>query len=332
MRRNRWWLLVCCPLLLSACRVFGGDPLPVDPAATKPIPPFTVPAAKPGVAYERFMILGDFGTTLPEPKTSEEKEYAADQKLVATAMATRAKSDGLDFMITVGDNFYEAGVKDADDPMFKSAFVDVYAGPLQVPTYASLGNHDHKGNIQAQIDYSQKNKNWIMPAAYYTFTRTLGDGTEVQFFAVDTNPIKMKKPEVSAQIAWLDQELGKSDARWKFVFGHHPLYSHTGRDREAERKTLRDAFEDLFVKYKVDAYFAGHDHILELLKPAKGVNYVIAGASAGAKKSYKVDWTDEAYYAATLGGFVLVRVSKDEVVFEFVRLDARTQYAYTLTK
>jgi len=323
--------MICLPFL-NACRALGIDPLPVDPAASHPIPAFTVPAAKAGVAYERFMILGDFGTTVPDPKTDEERRYAADQKLVAAAMAQRAKSDGLDFMISVGDNFYENGVKTVDDPLFRSAFEDIYTGPLRVPTYASLGNHDHKGNIQAQIDYSSKNKNWIMPATHYTFTRTLGDGTKVQFFAVDTAPIKDRKPEASAQITWLDQELGKSDARWKFVFGHHPLYCHTERDRESERKTLRDAFEASFVKYKVDAYFCGHDHVLEMPKPVQGVNYVVSGGGAGPARAYGVKWTDESFYAATLGGFVEARISKNEAVFEFVRLDGKTQYANILSK
>ena len=332
MRRNHSYLWVLCLPLVNICRILGVEPAPVDPASSHPIPPFTVPAAKPGVDYERFMILGDFGTTVPDPKTADEKEFAADQKLVASAMASRAKTDGLDFMITVGDNFYEDGVKSVDDPMFKSAFVDIYAGPLQVPVYPALGDHDHRGNVQAQIDYSQKNKNWKLPAAYYTFTRTLGDGTKVQFFAVDTIPIREKKPDVSVQIAWLDQELGKSDARWKFVFGHDPLYSHTEKDRAGQRTIIRGAIEALLIKYRVDAHFAGHDHILEMLKPVSGVNYVISGGGAGAKKAAGVEWTDESYYAATVGGFVQVRISNNEAVFEFVRPDGKTQYAHVLAK
>jgi len=330
MRRSILLLTTLSVWFLSACRLFGQ--LPVDPAASNPIPPFAVPAAKAGVAYERFMILGDFGTTIPEPKTPEELKYAADQKAVAAAMTQRAKSDGLDFMITVGDNFYEDGVKSAADPMFKSAFVDVYSdAALQVPVYPALGNHDHRGNIQAQIDYSAKNKNWKLPAAYYTFTRTMGDGTKVAFFVIDTDPIKLKK-DVTAQLTWLDQELSKSDARWKFVYGHHPLYSHTARDREAERKIMREAIEGILVKYKVDTYFAGHDHILEMPKAVQGVTHVISGGGAGPQKAYGVKWTDESLYAATLGGYVLCRVSKDELVIEFVRLDGKTQYAHILTK
>lgn len=294
---------------------------PPDPARTHAIPPFSVPPAMPGVAYERFMLIGDMGTGRP------------DQYKVAAAMAQRAKSDHVDFILTVGDNIYDNGVESVDDPQWKTKFEVVYADPaLQLPIYPSLGNHDHRGNVTAQIQYSQRNKNWKMPAQYYTFTRTLGDGTAVQFFAIDSDPILQKKAESAAQIDWLDKELGQSTARWKLVFGHHPLYSHVEKLRAGERRTMITELEPLFTKHKVDVYFAGHDHTLEMLKPVKGVHYVITGGGGGEDMAYGVEWTDDAYYAATLGGFTLCRVAKNEFVIEFVRLDGRTEYAQTITK
>jgi hypothetical protein len=62
------------------------------------------------------------------------------------------------------------------------------------------------------------------------------------------------------------------------------------------------------------------------------VDYVISGAGAGPDWAYPVTWNDESYYVATLGGFVLCRVSRDELVIEFVRLNGETQYAHVLTK
>ena len=53
---------------------------------------------------------------------------------------------------------------------------------------------------------------------------------------------------------------------------------------------------------------------------------------AGPDKAYAVEWSDESYYAATLGGFVFIRASTDELVVEFVRLDAKTQYAHVIAK
>src|SRR6266705_140231 len=52
------------------------------------------------------------------------------------------------------------------------------------------------------------------PSPYYTFS-----AGPAQFFALDTNEVS------EAQLLWLDAELKKSSAKWKLVYGHHPIYS-----------------------------------------------------------------------------------------------------------
>lgn len=293
-----------------------------DPADTHPIPDFTVPPARAEVDYERFIVIGDMGTGKP------------DQYSVAMAMAKRAESDGLDFVLTVGDNIYPIGVASATDLQWKTKFEDVYAAnSLQVSWYPALGNHDYYGNEQAVIEYSQVNKKWILPSKYHTFTRTLSDGTKIQFFALDTDPILRMKPEASVELMWLDDQLSNSSAQWKIVYGHHPLYSNGAYPRVSPEKDIMiKALEPIFVKHKIDVYFAGHDHSLEILKPIKGIHYVISGAGAGPSRAYNVNWTDESFYAATLGGFVLCRVSRNELLIEFVRIGGGTQYAHVIKK
>lgn len=45
-----------------------------------------------------------------------------------------------DFVISVGDNFYDTGLKSVDDPAFKESFMNIYTAPsLQKQWY--LGNH-----------------------------------------------------------------------------------------------------------------------------------------------------------------------------------------------
>lgn len=291
---------------------------PTDPALTHEIPSFEISDLGPGVAHQRFIAFGDMGTG------------RAGQFEVAAAMVDRASRDGLDFVLTLGDNFYGDGVASATDPQWETKFERPYADPaLDVPIYPSLGNHDHKGDPDAQIEYSGRNPNWMMPDRYYTFTRVLDDGTKVQFFAIDTTPMHDLFGDASAQLAWLDQTLADSDARWKIVFGHHPLYSHGAHGSD---RVLIRTLEPVFSSRGVDVYFAGHDHTLEMLKPVSGVHYVVSGAGGGADKAYSISWTDDAYYAATLGGFAYMRISRNELVIEFVRMDAMTQYAHTLRK
>ncbi|WP_230770022.1 metallophosphoesterase [Sphingomonas sp. Leaf4] len=103
-----------------------------------------------------FAVLGDWGRDTPE------------QHHVAAAMGRAAAAARSDFVLAIGDNFYSDGVESVDDPLWQSVFEGVYTHPaLQVPWYALLGNHDYRGNPQAQIDYAATSKRWRMPARYY---------------------------------------------------------------------------------------------------------------------------------------------------------------------
>ena len=107
---------------------------------------------------------------------------------VAAAVAERANRERYDFMLTVGDNFYPAGVFSTDDPQWTSAWEDVYDDPaLDVPVYAILGNHDHSGFPLEQLKYARRNDRWTMPDLYYSWSERLADGTRVDFFALDTD-------------------------------------------------------------------------------------------------------------------------------------------------
>lgn len=307
-------------LLGLICVLAGPCPAQVpDPASDHEIPAFEVPPAREGVTYQRFLVIGDMGTGRD------------DQRLVAAQMAARAEREPVDFMLTLGDNFYPAGVESVDDAKWQTHFEQIYAArSLQVPVYASLGNHDHGGSTQAQVDYSEHSTRWRMPAPYYTFTRPLGDGQVVQFFVLDTTPLARAYPGFQQQLEWLEGELSRSSARWRIVVGHHPLYSHV--PMRGHNKLMIQHLEGLFVRYGVDLYMAGHDHILDVLKPVKGVNYLVSGAGAGPDKAYPTQWTDESYYVATNGGFAALRLDADELVMEMIRMDGRTQYAHVLRK
>ena len=298
-------------LASSACRLVW----PADPAGTREIPAFVVPEARPDVTYQRFLAFGDHGNG------------TRGQQQAADAMAKRAASDGVDFMILLGDNFYKNGVRSVDDAQWTTRWEDVYKAPsLQIPVYPSLGNHDHRGSVQAQVGYSSKSERWKMPARYYTFRKPLDGGQHAQFFAIDS---KGFGPKDADQARWLERELQASKARWKIVFGHHPLYSHSER---GDNPRMIRYLEPLLRKYEVDLYLAGHHHILEMLKPIHGVTYVVSGAGGGPTHGYPASWTDNSYYAATRGGFCLLRLSLHELVIEFVRMNGKTQYAHVVSK
>lgn len=290
-----------------------------DPAAERDLPPPVVPPAREGGRYVRALVFGDWGSRGP------------GQRLVAQAMAERARREPIDLLITTGDNFYPRGVQSTDDPQWAAKFEGIYADPaLQVPVYPSLGNHDWMGKVEAQVEYSAVNPRWRLPARWHAFAWPPEQADPVvEFFITDTQAMLLRGGDAE-QREWLAGALERSRARWKVVIGHHPIYSH---GRHGGSGTLRERLEPLLVQGGADLYMAGHDHTLELLRPVSGVHHVVSGGGGGPEMAYPIEWSDvEAYYAATGGGFVALRASDDDLVLEFVRTDAATQFAHVLIK
>src|SRR5262249_54738469 len=160
------------------------------------------------------------------------------QRAVAAQMAATASSMRAAFIISTGDNFYPNGVTSDSDAQWKKTYEDVYTAPaLQVPWYVALGNHDYRGDPDAEAAYSARSRRWEMPARYYTSTIAVDDTTKAEFFVLDTSPFVEKyKTEASyagqvgpvataPQLHWLDSALRVSKAQWKIGVGHHTIYS-----------------------------------------------------------------------------------------------------------
>lgn len=75
---------------------------------------------------------------------------------------------------------------------------------------------------------------------------------DLHVFVLDSN-----SPDYAAQAQWLDVKLAASDALWRIVSQHHPIYS-SGRERDNPR--LREALLPVLKKHKVDLMLQGHDH------------------------------------------------------------------------
>jgi hypothetical protein len=99
------------------------------------------------------------------------------------------------------------------------------------------------------------------------------------------------------------------------MFFHHPLYS-SGMHGSAV--ALREQIEPLFVKYGVDAVFAGHEHYYERIKPQKGIYYFTSG---GAAKLRRGDLKPSALTAKGFDSgyhFMLVEVTQTTLHFQTI--------------
>jgi tartrate-resistant acid phosphatase type 5 len=300
---------VACPRPGVAARAFAAAVFAVAALASArtPEPPGrAAPGAgsAPAGSFD-FLVIGDWG-----------RGGSRIQRQVAEAMAAWSAVRPARFVISVGDNFYGYGVSSVTDPKWKAAFEDVYvAKALQVPWYVALGNHDYRGNVEAQIEYSRWSTRWRMPARHYTFTEPAGGGVRVQFFVLDTSPFlgayrsffsftKVAGQDAGAQRAWLEKELAASTAEWKIVVGHHPICS-SGPHGDA-KELVRD-IRPLLERYGVAAYLNGHEHVLEHLRSGP-VEYFTSG---GGSEVTRVSPDPRVVWAEAVAGFMAFTVAPD---------------------
>ena len=146
-------------------------------------PPFTIKGASR--RNVRVLAFGDFG------------DGSERQTRMAAAMARFHAKTPFDFAVTLGDNFYPAGMTSPVDPRWQRDFERLYA-PMHIRFYPSLGNHDWvlADSPVAEILYSDKSTLWQMPADRYTFI-----AGPVQFFAVDTNLVTRAQLEAAEDLA-----------------------------------------------------------------------------------------------------------------------------------
>jgi hypothetical protein len=98
------------------------------------------------------LLLGDWGGQDKTPYTEP------GQVACAAGMAVTASQYGANAAFLLGDNFYSSGIHgSAYDARFQETFEGVYtAASLQnIPFYVVAGNHDHAGNVSAQIAYTK---------------------------------------------------------------------------------------------------------------------------------------------------------------------------------
>jgi acid phosphatase len=277
-----------------------------------------------------FVVIGDWG-----------RRGRPDQRQVAAQMAATAQSLGAAFVISAGDNFYDDGVASTDDPHWRQSFEDVYQAPsLQAPWYVVLGNHDYHGNCQAQLDYAAAHPRWVMPARYYTQGRALGPSSRLDLIFLDTSPMvksyregdQIEHPNLranvltqdfSAQLQWLEQTLAESKADWKIVVGHHPIYSGGIHGDQPE---LIEQVLPLLQRYRVPAYFCGHDHDLQHLKAGE-VNLFVSGGGSEHRANHDVP---QSQFGKSSSGFMAVSLGKDGLMVRVIDDSGNQIYRTTI--
>ena len=257
----------------------------------------------------RFAVIGDSG-----------RGDQAQHEIARQMIAWREKFP-FDFVVMLGDNIYPPHA--ADDYLTK--FEEPYRALLDagVTFYAAIGNHDPDG----ELGYAKFNMDG---RRYYTFRRNERRlaglaGAGVRFFVLDSRALD---PD---QLAWLRDELRKSQTDWKICYFHHPLYT-SGRYTNSAR-VLRLALEPILIEGDVDVVLSGHEHFYERLLPQHGISYFISGGAGSLRKA------DIRRPSAIMARgfdadfhFMMMEVSGDTLYFQAISRTGETIDAGSITR
>jgi predicted phosphodiesterase len=287
----------------------------------------------------RFIAVGDTG------------HGNAGQFAVGATMGQVCAAQGCDFVVLLGDNFYQSGVNSTMDPQWQTAFVQPYA-PVNAPFYAVLGNHDYGGNGAGtdeslppfQVAYSQVNPKWRMPALHYRWS-----AGPAEFFAADTNrsfnPLGIySQTQLEADFAaWLPA----STAPWKIAFGHHPYLSNGEHGNAGSYDPLCvgslctpsfaplnglhvKEFLDSYVCGKADFYICGHDHSMQYpVGTCAGTELIVSGSGSSPTT---LPGSNPMRYQSVKLGFTYVVITEHTFTASFYVTDGGVEYSRTVTK
>lgn len=295
----------------------------------------------------RILAVGDWGGLDNSPF------YTPREMANAKEMARTVRTLGVNAILSLGDNFYFSGVRNVGDKRFQETFEDVFSDRalVSVPWYVLAGNHDHLGNVSAQIAYSQVSKRWNFPKLYYRQRFMIpGTNVSVAVFMIDTvtlcgnsDDFLSQQPEAPqdrelarTQLAWLKKQLMAAKEDYVLVAGHYPVWSIA---EHGPTRCLVKSLRPLLAKYKVTAYLCGHDHNLQYLQDADGVGYVLSGAGNFMDPSKRhFNKVPNGYlrfhYGSedSLGGFVYLEINPKEMGITYMEASGKSLYKAVLPR
>ena len=314
---------------------------------------FSAMKTKAKSSSSSFLVMGDWGGQASYPYTTKEEVRTAD------GMQKVANAESIQFALALGDNFYDRGVTSVTDERFKTTFENVFSGAsLQAPFEFKVlaGNHDHNGNVTAQVDYTARSDRWSFPSLYYDFEVELG-GSSIHILMVDTvtlsgnSDFQMEGGDIHEltgeelakawtlaseteilvaddQWSWIESTLEHSDADFVLVAGHYPVWSicEHGPTPELVTKLI-----PMLEKYKVTAYLNGHDHCAQHIDSGNGVDYhTIGSAHYNDKSTAHEDNIPKAslkfHATGASGGFGKISVQDGSLIVEHLDGDGTALY------
>lgn len=155
------------------------------------------------------------------------------------------KNEEYDFTIHTGDI-----TDNADNTYEMDMFYENSGDIMQKPFIPVVGNHDQKSNTFAKLfgEYFGEVSGNEAPSPVPKGTTASFDYGNAHFVILNT------ESDLETQKQWLDDELSKTDKKWKIVAMHRSPYGAVGINDTV-------VFTPIFNKHHVDLVIHGHDHL-----------------------------------------------------------------------
>ncbi|HTN51406.1 MAG TPA: metallophosphoesterase [Anaeromyxobacter sp.] len=311
MRRAALAALLLAATGAPACWRRASSPtFTVGAEATRPAPALAGPAL-------RVLHLADFGDETPQ------------QAAVARSVAAAHRRAPFDLALFPGDNLYGCGpdvevagaaacrfapdgntVAPGFSPPADRTFLRherplaplAGAGAPAVPVYLTLGNHDvgagaacsgegrptEIARLRACLEVAHASPLWTMPGRHWVLDRG-----PARFIGVDSNLITGDYGgfQLADEVAFVASAAEGCDRRTCFLVGHHPPATagdHRGEADKAGYAARMGALLDAG-HGRIRAWLGGHDHDLQHLRTAAGLDVLVSGNGARGRAEERFD-------------------------------------------
>jgi len=220
----------------------------------------------------------------------------------SSALAAQIMRTGVGMCIHSGDIVDDGKRLDQWDKQFFRPLANLMRNVVLWPV---IGNHDT--GMMPDKKSTVFNYMFALPGkeAYYSFD--YGDAHFIVFDA--TSPL-------AEQVKFAEEDLSKTDAKWKFAAWHYPPFSSGGHESHVQS---RAQLLPVLARHNVDMLILGHNHHFMLSKPIRHVYeplqkrpYVQLVTGGGGANPYPVDkgtrWFSQ---GAKVYHFVLIEIDGD---------------------
>jgi tartrate-resistant acid phosphatase type 5 len=296
-----------------------------------------------------FAQIGDFGAS------AGSGDYDGTN---AGKVATLLKSWSPQFVVTTGDNSYNASGADMTTDTYDINVGQHYSeyifpfGTGQSSTYTStatenkffpaVGNHDY---VSDSLSFFHSYFTLPGNERYYDFIKggvhffCINSGIATDGDAVEPDALSgsssSHRGEDSIMADWLQGKLAASSAHWKVVYFHHPPHS-SDINMATNKGTVEMRWP--FKEWDADIVLSGHGHQYERLKDTGNGDYpyIVNGAGGAPLRGYHSNALATGITSVlkynTKHGAVRGTVEGDTLKFEFIDYDGGVQDTLTLTK